>query len=61
MLFGTAKQGSHVCRDLVAELPFTLTHPKPKESPPVSRPVSARVTDNSLDIIDANLIQLDTK
>ncbi|OQV14813.1 putative beta-arrestin [Hypsibius exemplaris] len=46
--------------DLVAELPFTLTHPKPKDSPPPSRPITAKVTDASRDFIDANLIQLDT-
>ncbi|XP_055331661.1 beta-arrestin arr-1-like isoform X2 [Paramacrobiotus metropolitanus] len=47
--------------DLVAELPFTLTHPKPKDSPPPSRPLTAKVSDSAQDIIvDANLIQLDT-
>lgn len=47
--------------DLVADLPFTLTHPKPKETPPASRPVTAKVSDAEVEnnIVDANLIQLD--
>ena len=50
-------------RDLVADLPFTLTHPKPKETPPASRPVTAKVSDAEVEnnIVDANLIQLDAK
>ena len=50
--------------DLSLELPFTLTHPKPKESPPPSRPVSA-AKDSSQDgnsvaqQPEINLIQLD--
>lgn len=50
-------------RDLVAELPFILMHPKPEEepAPPVSSSPSRRVSkdagNNTPD--DANLIQLD--
>lgn len=47
-------------RDLVAELPFTLMHPKPEEDP-LPNPSSRR---NSKDVgnnvpVDTNLIQLD--
>jgi beta-arrestin len=46
---------------LSVELPFTLTHPKPPESPPPSRSVSI-VPSGEGDIpVDTNLIQLDTK
>ncbi|ELT93486.1 hypothetical protein CAPTEDRAFT_177196 [Capitella teleta] len=51
--------------DLSVELPFTLTHPKPPESPPPSRPTSVAPptnpenSDNSAPV-DTNLIQLDT-
>ena len=44
------------------ELPFTLTHPKPPESPPPSRPASAMPGGGNGDApVDTNLIQLDTK
>lgn len=44
-----------VLREMTAELPFTLTHPKPPESPkPTARSVSEPV-------VDMDLIQLDTK
>nr|ADY16712.1 arrestin [Argopecten irradians] len=47
--------------DLAVELPFTLTHPKPPESPPTSRPVSPTQQDGGKDApVDTNLIQLDT-
>ncbi|XP_069105191.1 beta-arrestin-1-like [Argopecten irradians] len=47
--------------DLAVELPFTLTHPKPPESPPTSRPVSLTQQDGGKDApVDTNLIQLDT-
>lgn len=40
---------------MTAELPFTLTHPKPPESPkPTARSTSEPV-------VDMDLIQLDTK
>nr|BAR90777.1 beta arrestin [Idiosepius paradoxus] len=45
--------------DLSVELPFTLTHPKPPETPPPSRPASV-AQENTDDPIDTNLIQLDT-
>lgn len=61
------------CSDLSLELPFTLTHPKPPESPASSRPPSAAppadsdappdydaVTGNRVPV-DTNLIQLDTE
>nr|BAR90776.1 beta arrestin [Nautilus pompilius] len=44
--------------DLAVELPFTLTHPKPVETPPPSRPIS--VTQEQQEPVDTNLIQLDT-
>ena len=49
--------------DLSVELPFTLTHPKPPETPPPSRPVSANPQGGDADSapVDTNLIQLDTK
>jgi beta-arrestin len=49
--------------DLSVELPFTLTHPKPVESPVVSRkasvvpPVDGQLNEPA---VDTNLIQLDT-
>jgi len=47
--------------DLAVELPFTLTHPKPPESPPPSRPASAMPAGGNGDApVDTNLIQLDT-
>jgi len=47
--------------DLSVELPFTLTHPKPPESPPPSRPSSAMPQGGPDDQpVDTNLIQLDT-
>lgn len=46
--------------DLSVELPFTLTHPKPPESPPPSRPASAIPQGGSDTPVDTNLIQLDT-
>lgn len=49
-------------RDLAVELPFTLTHPKPPESPPPSRAMSmSKPADGSDQPVDTNLIQLDTK
>lgn len=54
--------------DLSVELPFTLTHPKPVESPPPSRPESevppVQQQQNKQPTeaaVDTNLIQLDTK
>ncbi len=50
------------CSDLSVELPFTLTHPKPPETPPPSRPASANPQGGNADQpVDTNLIQLDTK
>ncbi|KAK3095403.1 hypothetical protein FSP39_014228 [Pinctada imbricata] len=46
--------------DLAVELPFTLTHPKPPETPPPSRPISVATKGNDDAPIDTNLIQLDT-
>ncbi|KAK2162641.1 hypothetical protein NP493_1511g00000 [Ridgeia piscesae] len=47
--------------DLSVELPFTLTHPKPPETPPSSRTPSAVPPSESPDVpLDTNLIQLDT-
>lgn len=49
-------------RDLVAELPFILMHPKPEEEPiPPSVTPSRRVSkDGENDVpVDTNLIQLD--
>lgn len=56
-----------IFRDLVAELPFILMHPKPEEDPPL--PITARPSP-SLEpsnkeggddaAVDTNLIQLDT-
>jgi len=51
--------------DLSVELPFTLTHPKPPESPQSSRPPSTvppsdAAGDNQAPV-DTNLIQLDTE
>ncbi|XP_071165127.1 beta-arrestin-1-like isoform X2 [Mytilus galloprovincialis] len=46
--------------DLSVELPFTLTHPKPLESPPPSRSVSLVPTEDGDVPVDTNLIQLDT-
>ncbi|CAH1781673.1 unnamed protein product [Owenia fusiformis] len=46
--------------DLAVELPFTLTHPKPPDSPPPSRPASAVIRPDGDAPVDANLIQLDT-
>ncbi len=43
--------------ELVGELPFTLTHPKPLDSPVHS--VRPKTTDSSA--VDVDLIQLDTK
>jgi len=53
-----------LCSDLSVELPFTLTHPKPPESPQTSRPSSAVPPNESGDNqvpVDTNLIQLDTE
>ena len=48
--------------DLSVEMPFTLTHPKPPESPPPSRPSSAAPQGATTETpVDTNLIQLDTK
>ena len=53
-----------LCSDLSVELPFTLTHPKPPESPQTSRPSSTvpptEAGDNQVPV-DTNLIQLDTE
>ncbi|ROT71189.1 Beta-arrestin-1 [Penaeus vannamei] len=52
--------------DLVAELPFTLMHPKPEEEPEVNNkpalpPASSPTQDpNSAPAVDTNLIELDT-
>ncbi|XP_064614762.1 beta-arrestin-1-like isoform X3 [Liolophura sinensis] len=46
--------------DLAVELPFTLTHPKPPETPPPSRSASIAPTEGGDAPLDANLIQLDT-
>nr|AMB26727.1 arrestin [Leptochiton asellus] len=46
--------------DLAVELPFTLTHPKPIETPPPSRSASIVPTEGGDTPVDANLIQLDT-
>jgi len=46
------------------ELPFTLTHPKPVETPPTSRPASTvpQAVPAAGDLpADTNLIQLDTE
>jgi len=50
--------------DLSVELPFTLTHPKPPESPQTSRPSSTVPPGEAGDSqvpVDTNLIQLDTE
>jgi beta-arrestin len=54
-------------RDLVAELPFILMHPKPEEEPPLpitARPSPSHEPGNKEDgddvAVDTNLIQLDT-
>jgi len=52
------------CSDLSVELPFTLTHPKPPESPQSSRPPSTVPPTDAGDSqvpVDTNLIQLDTE
>ena len=51
------------CSDLSVELPFTLTHPKPVETPPPSRPPSTLPQGTLIGEIpvDTNLIQLDTE
>jgi len=50
--------------DLVAELPFILMHPKPREESPLpSRPLTSVLnaqTDENNVAVDTNLIQLDT-
>nr|AGJ70293.1 arrestin-beta [Terebratalia transversa] len=45
--------------DAVVELPFTLTHPKPKDSPANSRPGSSAEAGDIPPPVDANLIQLE--
>ena len=47
--------------DLSVELPFTLTHPKPKDSPPLSHDPSVVSPAADSEPIDANLIEFDTK
>ena len=52
--------------NLSLELPFTLTHPKPPESPVSSRPPSAvppsdTPANSQVAAVDTNLIQLDTE
>ncbi|XP_074658507.1 arrestin red cell-like isoform X2 [Tubulanus polymorphus] len=49
-----------VAGELAVELPFTITHPKPLESPPPSRPISAVAPGSNEPPIDTNLIQLET-
>lgn len=45
--------------DVILELPFTLTHPKP-QTPPPSRPVSVSgVGGENSGGVDMNLIQLE--
>lgn len=46
-----------IFRDLVAELPFILMHPKPEEEIP---PAADNAAPNSEVPVDTNLIQLDT-
>lgn len=48
-------------RDLVAELPFILMHPKPEEEPPAGfSPMHRPSKDASTNVpVDQNLIQLD--
>lgn len=48
-------------RDLVAELPFILMHPKPEEEPPAGlSPMRRPSRDATTDVpMDQNLIQLD--
>ena len=50
-----------VCRDLAVELPFTLTHPKPVETPPPTRTPSMVPVEPGESPVDTNLIQFDTK
>ncbi|RUS75530.1 hypothetical protein EGW08_016698 [Elysia chlorotica] len=47
--------------ELAVELPFTLTHPKPPDSPAPSRSASIAPTEAGDAPLDTNLIQLDTK
>lgn len=51
-------------RDLVAELPFTLMHPKPEEEPDVLPRTSASQSGSEAQdanpTVDTNLIELDT-
>lgn len=51
-------------RDLVAELPFVLMHPKPSEDPPplpVQNAISAKSVENEENAgINTDLIRLDT-
>lgn len=50
-----------MCRDLVAELPFILMHPKPEEeAPPPIRPNPSAEKSTPEVSVDTNLIQLDT-
>lgn len=49
-------------RDLVAELPFILMHPKPDDDlslPPTGRGSPSKVTGDNVEV-DNNLIELDT-
>lgn len=46
--------------ELAVELPFTLTHPKPPDSPAPSRSASIAPTEAGDAPLDTNLIQLDT-
>lgn len=53
------------CRDLVAELPFTLMHPKPEEEPENNKTAGPTTSSPSQDsesapAVDTNLIELDT-
>ncbi|KAI8770618.1 beta-arrestin-1 isoform X1 [Biomphalaria glabrata] len=47
-------------KELAVELPFTLTHPKPPDSPAPSRSASIAPAEGGDVPIDTNLIQLDT-
>ncbi|OAD58494.1 Beta-arrestin-1 [Eufriesea mexicana] len=52
-----------LARELVAELPFILMHPKPEEeepAPPTARPSPTQTADSGEIPLDTNLIELDT-
>ena len=59
----TINMALYVCvfRDLVAELPFTLMHPKPEEEAPIniSNTPNGNIVESDMDIVPVdNLIQL---